>query len=231
MSPRSCQSSQLTATDAAAPPFGSKYVPPWPTGRFATATGTCEMRAEVVHAVLVRDVFRSAEDVDRRRVQRRQHVLTDVHAGNRARAAVEHARVLQHHRLHARVFRDLERLEAAAAPAGQRDQRGIDAAEERAAGSRCSRRAPSRSRRSGRTPSCAAAGSAPAGPAERRDAARAAERPARSGCGRSRSPDSRARRSRADAAWCSRRHRSIRRCPRRPRPASVEPSAVRSFGR
>ena len=27
-------------TDAAAPPFGSKYVPPWPTGRFATATGT-----------------------------------------------------------------------------------------------------------------------------------------------------------------------------------------------
>ena len=43
-SPRSCQLSQLTATDAAAPPLGSLKVPPCPTGRFAIAAGTCVMR-------------------------------------------------------------------------------------------------------------------------------------------------------------------------------------------
>ena len=43
-SPRSCQLSQLTATDAAAPPLGSLKVPPWPTGRFAIAAGTCAIR-------------------------------------------------------------------------------------------------------------------------------------------------------------------------------------------
>ena len=37
-------SSQLTATEAAAPPLGSLNVPPWPTGRLAIAAGTCEMR-------------------------------------------------------------------------------------------------------------------------------------------------------------------------------------------
>ena len=63
-------------------------------------------------------------------------------------------------------------------------------------------------------------GGSESGPAVPRDAARAAERPARSGCGRSRSRDSRARRSRADATGCSRRRRNIRRCPTRPRPAS-----------
>src|SRR4249919_562338 len=42
-SPRSCQLSQLTATDAAAPPLGSLNVPPCPTGRLAVATGTCEI--------------------------------------------------------------------------------------------------------------------------------------------------------------------------------------------
>jgi hypothetical protein len=88
---------------------------------------------EVVHAVFVRDVFRSAEDVDRRRVDRREHVLADVHPWNGAPAGVEHARVLQHHRLHTRVVRDLERLQAATAPARQRDHRRIDPAEEWAA--------------------------------------------------------------------------------------------------
>src|SRR6187549_4050650 len=43
-SPRSCQLSQLTATEAAAPPLGSLKVPPCPTGRFAMAAGTCVMR-------------------------------------------------------------------------------------------------------------------------------------------------------------------------------------------
>ena len=79
---RSCQSSQLTATDAAAR---------------RSARGTCRRARreighrgrhvrdprEVVHAVRIRDVLGPAEDVDRRRVQRRQHVLADVHPGSR----------------------------------------------------------------------------------------------------------------------------------------------------
>ena len=79
-SPRSCQSSQLTATDAAAPPFGSRIRAAVADGQVRDGDRHVRDPREVVHAVRVRDVFRSAEDVDRRRVQRRQHVLADVHA-------------------------------------------------------------------------------------------------------------------------------------------------------
>ena len=80
-----------------------------------------------------------------------------------------------------------------------------------------SRRAPSQRRRSGPTPACAAARS---DRAVSPGAAPAAVRRGRSGCGRSRSPDTRATRSRADGSGCSRHRPNIRRCPTRPRPAS-----------
>src|SRR4030095_12660830 len=44
LSPRSWQLSQLTATEAAAPPLGSLNVPPCPTGRLAIAAGTAVIR-------------------------------------------------------------------------------------------------------------------------------------------------------------------------------------------
>ena len=71
---------------------------------------------EVIHAVRIRNVGRSALDVDHGRAQRLQHFLADIHARDRAGTVVQHAAVVDHQRLHAWVLRHLQRLQAAAAP-------------------------------------------------------------------------------------------------------------------
>src|SRR4030095_4272168 len=88
----------------------------------------------VVHPVFIRDVLGAALDVDHRSVQRLEHFLADADAGHVGRPGVQYAAVVDHQRLHARIFRDLERLNTAAAPTGVGDLRWIDAAQIRAAG-------------------------------------------------------------------------------------------------
>ena len=218
-SPRNCQSSQLTATDAAAPPFGSKYVPPWPTGRFATATGTCEIR-------------RNRPCRSRTRcLSVRRGCRSSACAASSAHPSDVHAGIALEPLLNTPVFcstivftRGSFATWSACRPPqlqpGERDERGVDAAEVRAVATGIFGERPvdrvGQIRRFVRGGWISPLARLSRGTRLARRGAGAAQDAAAA-----RSRDNRATRSRAGGAWCSRRRRNIRRCPRPPRPVSA----------
>src|SRR6185437_2043968 len=85
---------------------------------------------EIVRAVEIGDVGLAAENVQRRRVQRLQQRLLQIHAGNGVAAArIENAAVHDDDGLDAGIIRDLQRLQAATAVTGDGDGLGIDLVE------------------------------------------------------------------------------------------------------
>src|SRR6185312_2186228 len=85
---------------------------------------------EVVRAVEIGDVRLSAENVQRRRVQRLEQRFLQVHAGNGAATArIEDAAVHDDDGLDAGIPGDLESLQATAAITGDGDRLGIDLVE------------------------------------------------------------------------------------------------------
>ena len=88
----------------------------------------------IIHAIVVRDVLRSAEDVQHRRVQRLQRVLAEIHRGHAYRRfRIEDAAVLDDDGAQTLIARDLQCLQATAGKARDSYCLGVDATVEIAA--------------------------------------------------------------------------------------------------